>query len=157
MIGLVFRRRPVLGAIYLPMFDSMYFAKKNQGAFLNGKRIHCSAQKTLENSFGCGPTHLRRPATIAVMERLMRQAYQTPFWISGLGSAGVHAAFTASGVRDWYLSTFTSEYEAPTMALLLQEAGCVVTNKKGAPWKLGDISIVAANKHLHLQILRLVR
>lgn len=157
MIGLVHEKRPLLCAIYIPTFDYLYFAKANKGAFLNNQRVHCSTQKTLANSYGCGPTHFRRPETIAVMERLLKQSYQTPFWMSGLGSAGVHAAFTTSGVRDWYISTRSGECEVPTMALMLKESGCVVTNKDGQPWRLGDTSVIAVNKYLQPQLLRLVQ
>ncbi|MBI4135464.1 inositol monophosphatase [Candidatus Uhrbacteria bacterium] len=157
MIGLVHKNQPILSAIYDPMLERLYFAKRGKGAFLNGKRIRCSSRKTWEYSFGASSVNLRRPDTRAYLSRLVRYAGKHPFWMSGFGSIGITGGYVACGTRDWYATRRCQDWEAPSLALLLQESGCKVTNVQGKPWKLGDTSIVAANKYLHPQLLKLVR
>lgn len=157
MIGLARRGRPVLSAIFDPNLNRFYFAKRGKGAFLNGARIHCSAQKNWAYSYGLGPTHLRQPLTLAFFARLVKEARHTPFWLSAFGSLGISVGYLACGVRDWYATGSCNPWEAPTAALLLQEAGCTVTTRVGTPWNIRDRSLVAANKYLHPHLLRLVR
>lgn len=38
-IALIHKNTPVLGVVYAPAIDSMYSAKKGEGAFLNGKKL----------------------------------------------------------------------------------------------------------------------
>ena len=54
MICLAYKNRVVLSAIYLPVTDELFFAEAGRGAYLNGKRIHCSDTRELDSSRGCG-------------------------------------------------------------------------------------------------------
>ncbi len=157
MIGLSYKKKPLLSAIYDPSLDRLYFARSGKGAFLNDQTIHCSTRKDWAYSYGIGPTNLRRPSTIDFVLRLAKYAKEKPFWLSTFGSVGISAGYMACGTRDWHAIGFCAPHEAPTAALLLREAGCKVTNTQGVPWKLGDTSIVAANKFFHPQLMRLVR
>jgi len=157
MIGLAYKNQPILATIFDPNLDRLYFAKRGHGAFLNGARIRCSTQKTWAYSYGVGASNLRRPETVAYMERLLQYAKKVPFWMGSFGSIGLTAGYVACGARDWFGTAKSSAWEAPTMALLLQESGCLVSNSIGRPWKLGDISIFASNKYLHSQLMRIVR
>ena len=47
------------------------------------------------------------------------------------------------------------DYVAPY--LVLKEAGCVVTDTKGKPWKFGMLEMVAANPTLHRQLIKLTK
>jgi len=38
-IALIYKNSPVLGVVYAPVLDLMYFAKENEGAFRNGERL----------------------------------------------------------------------------------------------------------------------
>ncbi len=157
MIGLSYKKQPILSTIFDPNVDRFYFAKRGKGAFLNGAHIRCSAQKTWAYSYGMGPANLRRLEAVDMLQKFVTHARKEPFWLSSFGSLGVSVGYTACGARDWYMAGLCDDHEAPTAALLLKEAGCVVTNKEGKPWKMGENSILAANKYLHPQLLRLVR
>lgn len=41
-VGLMINKEQVLGIIYNPFMEELYTAMKDQGAFLNGKKIHTS-------------------------------------------------------------------------------------------------------------------
>lgn len=156
MIGLAYKGVMQLSVIYDPMLDLLYFAKRGKGAFLNGKRIRCSAQKKWENSFGILSGNLGRASLIDRVARFLGQARKTPFWLSMFGSAGIAAGYIASGVRDWAVFG-GGPWDCAAPALLLKEAGCMVTNDTGRSFKVGDTRIVAANKYIHPKILKLAR
>lgn len=157
MIGLAYRGRMIVGAIYDPNLRRMYFAKQGQGAFLNGKRIHCSERRTWQDCYGSMPGNMRSRDKIAFVERLTVYAKKNPCWLGAVGSAGINASLTAQGSFDWWASIWGEVWDYAAAGLLLKEAGCVVTTKEGKPWKPGDISCIAANKYLHPQLMKLVQ
>jgi len=38
-IGLIYKKEPILGVVYAPVIDALYYAKKNEGAYLNNKKL----------------------------------------------------------------------------------------------------------------------
>lgn len=44
-IALIDNQMPILGVVYLPCFDEIYYASLKQGAFLNGKKIYNNSKR----------------------------------------------------------------------------------------------------------------
>lgn len=44
-IALIDGQMPILGVVYLPCFDEIYYASLNQGAFKNGKKIYNNSKR----------------------------------------------------------------------------------------------------------------
>lgn len=44
-IALIDNQMPILGVVYLPYFDEIYYATLNQGAFKNGKKIYNNSKR----------------------------------------------------------------------------------------------------------------
>lgn len=156
MMGLSKDGQVVLSAIYLPFFDELYLAQRGKGAQRNGQVIHCSDQKTWAHSIGCPSAHIT-PRKAAMYQVLAERGQKEVFWLNSIGSAAVAAPYVADGRRDWYYSADSKVWDYAAPSLLLSEAGCVVTNAKGEPWSLKDSEIVAANKHLHPELLAMLQ
>ncbi|MFA5155268.1 MAG: inositol monophosphatase family protein [Patescibacteria group bacterium] len=155
MVGLACREKMELAAIYNPCTDELFFAKKGQGAFLNGKKIACSRQKIWENSWGIVGSNLTQK-NVANLYQLLKHAKREKFWISALGSAGVSAMYQADGRRDWRVSRGGGLWDYAAPSLILSEAGCKVTNFQGKTWSLKDREMLAANKPLHRKLLQII-
>lgn len=148
--------RVELAAVYDPVQDELFFAKRGKGAWRNGKKIHCSSQSSWEYSFGCAGAALR-PTRTRFMRALMDVSDKEVCWISAFGSTGLNSAYVADGRRDWMYTPDSSIWDYAAPSLLLKEAGCTVTNEKGKPWSLGDKALVAATPKLHAQLLKIVK
>jgi myo-inositol-1(or 4)-monophosphatase len=155
MIGLAHRGKMELATIYNPCTDELFFAKKGQGTFLNGKKVTCSQQKTWENSWGLTSVNMTAK-NAANLQKLLKYSTKEKFWMSALGSAGVSVMYQADGRRDWRASQGGGLWDYAAASLILTEAGCKVTNFKGEPWSLKDREILSANKYLHLKLLQIM-
>lgn len=144
-----------LSAIYDPIQDEFFFAKKNHGAYRNGEKIACSETRELEHSFGCASGFLKGQK-LTFMENLIQYAKKKLISYSAFISAAVNTIYVADGRRDWYFSAGGGVWDYAASSLLLSEAGCIVTNDKGKPWTLKDDTFVAANEYLHPKLLELV-
>lgn len=140
-------------AIHDPISDRLYFARRGQGATCNGKPIRCSTRTEWGYSYGCGGASLGA-GKADIMGRLIRSAVDAPFWMNLLGSCAVCAMCVAEGRRDWWVSLSGGVWDYAAGALLLQEAGCTVTNLKGAPWTIADREMAVAPPALHAELLR---
>ena len=156
MICLVRNGDVVLAVINLPAMKELFFAKVDRGAFLNGKRIHCSRVPTLEHTFGAGSASLRT-RTAALMKRFIKYAVGRDMQMSSFGTMSANACYVAAGRRDWIIPLAGSIWDFAPAYLILKESGCKVTDTKGNPWKFGMLEMVAANPALHKQLLKLTK
>lgn len=156
MVALAHKTRIVLSAIYLPATEEFFFAKRGKGAYLNGKRIHCSRVSDFSASAGIGPTWLR-PRAVRFIGRMIKHSKNKRMMFNGYGSIAVDAAYIAAGRRDWFAAFGAHVHDYAPISLLMQESGCKITNTGGEPWTMKDLEIVAANPVLHKQLLKLTK
>ncbi|MEK9153984.1 MAG: inositol monophosphatase [Patescibacteria group bacterium] len=156
MVCLAYRRNIVLAAIDLPATKEFFFAKKGKGAFLNGKRIRCSSQGSLHNSFGAGSSGIKTRTT-HFLQNLIDAGKTEEINFGSMASMAVNACYVACGRRDWLVALAGALHDFAPVYLILKEAGCKVTDMKGKPWKFGQLEMVATNSSLHKQLLKLTK
>lgn len=156
MAALAHHGRIILSAIYLPVTKELFFAQEGKGAYLNGKRIHCSQRKDLNRTMGVGQLTLRgQPKKF--IDNILKHVKSKHFALSSFGAMSVNACYVASGRRDWAVPMEGEVHDFAPAYLLLKESGCKVTDLKGNPWKLSKEAMVAANPVLHKQLLKLTK
>jgi 3'(2'), 5'-bisphosphate nucleotidase len=159
MIGLVEEGVPVLGVVYQPLSDELYYAVEGSGAWL---RVG-SSRRRLQVSDIADPARMRlvvsrshrEPLVDAIKERLGIERERIS------GSVGVKVALIARGECDLYLhpSPHTRLWDVCAAQVLLQEAGGVMTDMRGdrIRYDLPEIhlrqGIAASNGSVHEKIL----
>lgn len=146
-----------LAVVYDPVHGELFYAKKGRGAYLNKKKIHASRVKQWEYSSGAVSSRVFEGKYGRVAKMLITEAKRTAPWASAMGSAGLRGVYVAAGRQDWCYSFNPLAWDLAAPALVLKEAGCIVTTPEGKPWKPGDTGIVAGNRYLQPKLLRLVR
>jgi myo-inositol-1(or 4)-monophosphatase len=155
MVALVKNDEVIMSALYNPCQKDLFFAKKGEGAFKNGKKILCSTTPHFEDSYGVGGGGFGK-AKGAYMAKFVNHAKKESFWMNCLASAMIGAIYVSDGRRDWYFSIDSKIWDYAASSLLLKESGCIVTNLEGKPWSLNDDSLVATNKNLHPVLLKIL-
>ena len=155
-IALWEREKPILGVVYHPALDELFWAVKGKGAFLNRKRIAVS-RTTDPNSalLSTGfPYDLRQ-------SRENNLDYFTAFAtrvraIRRMGAAALDIAWTAAGRFDgfWELKLFP--WDIAAAVLLVSEAGGKLSDFEGGPLDLSTPNVVASNARLHTFILKVI-
>jgi len=146
----------VVGVIFHPHLKETYVAVRGKGAFVNGKRISVSKTNKLENSLlSTGFTYRKTELLHQEMEAFERlsgiaRAVRRP------GSAALDLAYTARGVFDGFWERRLSPWDVAAGALLVQEAGGIVTDFKGAAFRVDSPELLASNPLLHRPLLQTV-
>ncbi|MGH8004296.1 MAG: inositol monophosphatase family protein [Limisphaerales bacterium] len=155
-IALWEKGKPVLGVVYHPALDELFWAVKGKGAFLNKKRIAVSGTTDpnaalLSTGF---PYDLRESrennldyfAAFATRVRAIRR----------MGAAALDIAWTAAGRFDgfWELKLFP--WDIAAAVLMVSEAGGQLSDFEGGPMGLATPNVVASNGRLHTFILKII-
>ena len=155
MIALAHKGKVILAAVNMPATNEFFYAREGRGAFLNGRRIHCSNTRTIVHSAGYGGSTLRDRAKTFV-EKIIHSE-KAEYMILGSFNCCANHCYVAAGRRDWIVSVSGKIWDFAPAYLLLKESGCKVTDVNGKPWKLGMLEMVAANPRLHKQLLKLTK
>lgn len=153
-IALVKNKQPILGVVYAPFLKMLYFAEKDKGSFLNGKKLSVSKKTDTDDfiaCFGFGGKHFRHGMRILnKIEPHLRTSRR-------LGSAALEACLVASASTDAYFTPFTHTWDITAAVIIAEEAGAKVTKLNGKPWKFRDGDVVISNGKIHKEILKCLK
>jgi myo-inositol-1(or 4)-monophosphatase len=145
----------LLGVIYNPIYNELFTAARGEGAFFNGKRIHCSKVDTLKNSLLCTgfPNHDREsnPNFRFYWDFTLRS-----HGVRRDGSAALDLACVAMGRFDSFWEFGLNPWDTAAGVVLVEEAGGRLSDMHGQPYVLGGPSILASNGLIHEEMLRVV-
>lgn len=143
-VGLEFAGRLISGAIYDPNRGEMFSAAEGQGATLNGQSISVSATHEIEHAMCMASLPIRAGQDHPAVKRFIKVLgiAQT---VQRSGSAALNLCCVASGRIDAFWSTSLKPWDMAAGALIVAEAGGVVTGADGRPFDLGRESLLAAN------------
>jgi myo-inositol-1(or 4)-monophosphatase len=153
--------QPVVALTHDPFLDHTFYAVKGQGAYLNGKPIHTTDKYDLRHGYMCiGSKSGKGPgyeySAGRVMEYFRDQGVKTLNYMSlvyGANRVATGQFYAAAGVGVY-------AWDMVACALLVQEAGGIVTDIKGDKRRFdetGDGFIMAANKQVHKLIVDKVK
>lgn len=152
---LVRDNQPVLAAVYLPLTEDLYTAVRGAGAFGNGEPISVGVKQKLDATItGTGQASPREgddtfrligESATAMLRRSLVLRVSVP--------ATLQLIEVATGRMDvfWQFSAVRSGLLAG--ALLVREAGGVVSDVDGRPWGLDSTDFLATNQSLQAAAL----
>ncbi|MFC4048967.1 inositol monophosphatase family protein [Actinomadura syzygii] len=148
---LVRDNEPVLAAVHLPLAGDTYVAVRSGGAFLNGTRLRPSPKAGLDAALvGTGQAKPGESAeTFARVGASVTAMLNAALVIRVSVPATLQLVQVAAGRMDvfWQFSQVRSGLLAG--ALLVAEAGGVVTDTRGRPWSLDSADFLAAAPGAH--------
>lgn len=156
-IGLKHKDELLLGAVYNPMMNELFFAEKDKGAFLNDKPIRVSDKKDFATACLVTGFPYKWPKTyehpIKVFERFVLEGLP----VRRLGSAAIDLCWVACGRFDGFWEYNLNSWDVAAGYLIVQEAGGRITNFDGNPYSVFDKETLATNGHIHEDMLQLIR
>jgi myo-inositol-1(or 4)-monophosphatase len=156
-IGLVDRKRIVVGVIYDPMRDELFTAVKGHGAHLNGRRLHVSSTRDIAHSLlSTGfPSEFRRQPQPYLRWFLMLESRSRA--VRRIGSTALSLAYIAAGRLEGFYEQRLWPWDIAAGILLVEEAGGCTTNLNGRPPVLEEGQLLATNGRIHQALLRLLK
>lgn len=156
-IALTVNGEPEVGAIYDPIHDEMFFAKKGGGAYLNGEPISVCGMNSLDESLISVSWVNRKADRKAFIDYIDRISLKTSYF-RRLGSAALVMSYVACGRLHAYMQAGLCPWDVAAGIVIIQEAGGLVTDFQGRPIDLhnGELEVLTANPALHKQLSEII-
>ena len=145
-----------VGVIYEPLRDLFFTAERGAGAFRNGERMHVSSQEAVEGSFLATGFPFRAQEYVETYVRIFTDVIRVSKGVRRAGSAALDLAYTAAGVFDGFFELHLAAWDVAAGALLVTEAGGVVTDFSGGQRWLDRGNIVGATPRVHAELMQLI-
>ena len=153
-VALVEDGRPLIAALYAPVTEQMFLARRGAGATRNGAPIRPRDEEELAGTRIAGPKGmLERLERLAPSVLPQPKVHSLALRLTQVGSGDLDIAFASGGSHDWDLAAAD---------LLVHEAGGVLTDLSGHSLSFNrprDVhgALVAAGPARHRALLGLLR
>jgi myo-inositol-1(or 4)-monophosphatase len=134
----------LVGAVYDPSRDEMFYAVKGEGAFLNGQRLRLERQVKLEEALLCTSVFWNKRAEQMGIDLIVKKLAGKVRGMRLLGSAALEMAYVAAGRLDGYVSMSLNAWDFGAGRIIVEEAGGRVTTMTGEPLPVDQKSSVMA-------------
>ena len=154
-LAVVYRGTAVAGVIYDPHADEMFTAWRGQGATVNGRPMRVGTAPLSEAIVNAGC-----PADPQAFQASLRGIAALNTQCRGLRMVACSAltlAWIADGRLTAHFGYDLSSWDLVAGALLIQEAGGVVTDLDGSPYNLETRNMLCSNGVVHEPILQVLK
>ena len=146
----------IMGAVYNPHLNELFFAEKGKGSTLNGSPISVSAETDAIKAClvtGFPYTYLDMPnGPLEVFERFIRKGVP----VRRLGSAAIDLCWVAAGRFDGFYEHKLEAWDSAAGFIIVEEAGGKVTDFTGSKFSPYQHRILATNGKIHKEMLKLI-
>lgn len=151
-IGLVKNKEAVMGVVYQPYLDEVFYAEKGKGAFLNGRPIHVS-DHTKEHSIVCTAWSCYNKTRAPLCFEVTTTLYEVCEDIRRIGTAAYELCLLAKGAGDIYFEVNLAPWDFAAASCILHEAGGSTASQYGELNYYGPCMVMAANRRENLDYL----
>ena len=135
-IALKHNNEIVSGLIFDPIKDEMFYAEKNNGAYLNNKRIRVSKKNNMKECLF---------ATSGVIEKKMEFSFRKT------GSAALDMAYIACGRFDGYFQKNLNLWDIAAGLILVEEAGGIINKLDLNNYQ--ELKIIASSPNINSKLM----
>ncbi|HHQ49423.1 MAG TPA: inositol monophosphatase [Acidobacteria bacterium] len=145
------------GAIFDPVKDDLFTATAGGGASWNGTPCSVSARQGLEGAFLATGFPFRAHRLLDPYLAIFREVFLQSKAVRRAGAAALDLAYTAAGLFDGFFEFQLSPWDIAAGALMVREAGGVVSDMDGGDRFLKTGDVLCGPAGVHRQVLGIVR
>lgn len=157
-ISIAFERekfKPLIGVVYNPRQDELFYAVKDLGSFCNGEKISVSNISNPNKAIVVVVPPHRRKEKADLYFRKMREIFDQVSDLRSFGSAALECCYIAAGRLDCYYELALGYYDFAAGMVILQESGGELRSI-GGDFTDSYCDVVATNTQLTNWLLPLV-
>jgi len=155
-VALVDQGEVEVGVIYDPVRDELFTARRGGGAWCNGTALHVTGRPGLAGAFITTGFPFRVHHHLDVFLAVFREVFLRVAALRRPGAASLDLAHTAAGIFDGFFEFCLSAWDIAAGALLVREAGGVVSDLDGGPDVLTHGNVVGASPGVHRELLEVI-
>lgn len=156
-IGYESKGEVIAGVVYNPIFEELFFARKDEGAFLNGQPLNVSKTAVVKQSLlstgfpydiNTSPdNNLNHWSNFLFRAQAVRRD----------GSAALNLCYVAAGRFDGFWEIKLHPWDLAAGCLMVAEAGGLVTGLTGEDFDLYKGDLCASNSIVHQEMIGILK
>lgn len=154
-IALTVKDEPIVGVVYYPIMDEIFYAQKGKGAYLNDSQISVSDSSELVNSIVTF-CHGRDKKSVKEIIRIFGKLKLISNKIRQIGAAALELCYVASGRTDAFYVVGSNPWDVIAGITIVRESGGVVSDFDGRPFRVKTKNLLISNGKFHQQLLDLI-
>lgn len=159
-IALLQGKEILIGVVYEVCHDECYCAWKGGGAYveLKGESLKLKvSNQNIQDALLCLQLPYNSDAYKPVIKHLIDKLYGNVGSIRMCGSAAMALCYVASGRYDGYAEKYIGQWDFMAGALIVKEAGGMVTNYEGSEDFTQGNNVVATNGVIQQDLLNVIK
>jgi myo-inositol-1(or 4)-monophosphatase len=151
-VGLAHHGEIVVGCVIDVMQNDCYYAWREGGSWVNGKRIYVSKKDVMSEVIIATGFPYYEPDKLNKLTDLFREVLASVRGIRRLGSAALDLTYVACGKMDAFYETELNPWDIAAGTILVREAGGLVTDFSGNGDFVEKKQIIGSNGLLHQRV-----
>jgi myo-inositol-1(or 4)-monophosphatase len=155
---LVRNGKPYFSVIFDPLSDELFWAKENEGAFMNDTTLQLSSKTdsaVMLSVFEYGHQDKSNTAFYQKIGSTITTLIQNFGIVRNYGPHGLQLAYVGAGRIDLFVQEDLDTYNWMAGILIAKEAGAAIVTTDGTPWKWGSESLLVAKKETAQKFIQL--
>lgn len=153
-IALCYEGQPILAVTFDPCHEETFWAEAGRGAWVDDERLHASVKPTVQDSV-LGVDLGYSDELGKEMLHLVHELFPGMQSVRIPGSAALGLAYAAAGRYDLFVHNYVFPWDLAAGILLVQEAGGIITDRRGGPVTLHSSGVIAGGRAVHADFLRI--
>ncbi|HDJ23627.1 MAG TPA: inositol monophosphatase, partial [Candidatus Aminicenantes bacterium] len=146
----------ILGVVYDPNFQECFTALRGRGATCNDRPIKVSSIQELDKSLlATGFPYDVRTSEVNNIDHFINFLRRSQA-VRRCGSAAIDLCYVACGRFDGFWELKLNPWDVAAGALIVNEAGGVVSDFQGNPLDIYGAEIVASNGKIHQEMIQVL-
>ncbi|MCE5336466.1 MAG: inositol monophosphatase [Desulfobacteraceae bacterium] len=156
-IGVCLDTKPVVGLVLDPIRNELFTARKGRGAWLNGSRLSVRRNVALETALVATGFPFRTKKYMDHYLKLLNTVFSNVSGIRRAGAAALDLAYLAAGRVDGFWEIGLKAWDIAAGALLIGEAGGIITDFWGEENHLHNGNVVGGTPSVYAFLLEQVK
>jgi len=152
-IAIMVRGKIEHGVIYDPLRDELFSASRGDGVKLNDRRLRVTKRKELTGALIATGFPFKYPHYLTPYLATFNAVFPQVADIRRTGSAALDLAYVAAGRLDGYWEIGLEKWDLAAGALMVEEAGGIVSDFTGGDNYFDSGNLVVGNLRIQKQIL----
>lgn len=155
-IALLKNKEPILGVVYYPPQNELFYAELGKGAYLNNIVIKVSSKETIAESILTFCNSRDKESKIKV-GKIFAELKPINNYVRQIGSAALELCFVACGRVEVFFMIGVRSWDVSAGLLIVKEAGGEVTDFEGKPFIFDSKNLLATNGKIHNEMQSILK
>jgi myo-inositol-1(or 4)-monophosphatase len=156
-IGIEFEGKLLIGVVFEPVRNNIYYAERGKGAYMNGQPLRVSKVESLAEALLVTGFSYQLDKGDVSNFGLFNQFSHAAQAVRRTGSAALDLCYLAAGYFDGYWEMYLAPWDTAAGSLIVEEAGGKITGFNGEPFSIYSKAILASNGSLHPSMLEVLQ